>query len=303
MSTGQYGINFYNINDKVMKKVIILGTPGILGHIVYVFFKDLGKYELTYISYPHKLRDSNDSIDLSDQNAVRNYIKSEQPDVLINCAAVLIQESIQNPAKAIFINSFLPHFLSDVLHESGGRLIHKSTDCVFSGMKGPYTESDFPDETSIYGRSKALGEINNATDLTIRTSIVGPDLNQKGDGLFNWFMHQKGHIKGYTKAFWSGLSALEMARAFDAAIEQNITGLYHLAPAEKISKYELLLLFKKIWHCKDIEIEPYESKIVDKSLVSNRTDFVYMPPSYEPMLMELENFMLTRKSIYSHYYV
>jgi len=285
-----------------MKKIIVVGSPGILGHIVYTHFKSLCKYELNYVSYPEKTLDATDSLDLTNRYAIESFIRSEKPDVLINCTAVLIKESNENPAKAIYINSFLPHFLASLLHETGGRVIHKSTDCVFSGLKGSYSENDFPDEQSIYGRSKALGEINNTIDLTIRTSIIGPDLNHMGEGLFNWFMNQKGSVKGYTKSFWSGLTALELARAIDAAIEQNITGLYHLTPGKKISKFELLELCNKIWHRNNIEIEPFESKIVDKSLVSNRTDFIYTPPPYEKMLFELEEFMHTRKNLYPHYY-
>jgi dTDP-4-dehydrorhamnose reductase len=125
----------------------------------------------------------------------------------------------------------------------GIKIIHLSTDCVFDGKDGGYTEKSFKNENGIYGLSKNLGEIYGKNSLTIRTSIIGPEL-KNGSGLFNWFMNQKGNISGFTKAYWTGVTTLELSKAIDKAIDENIEGLYHIVPNKKISKYDLLNIFK-----------------------------------------------------------
>ena len=134
------------------------------------------------------------------------------------------------------------------MRKVGGMLIHISTDCVFSGNKGNYIETDYRDARDIYGLSKALGEIDNENDLTIRTSIIGPELKTNGEGLFHWFLSQKGNVYGYTDAIWGGVTTLEFAKAIDCAIEQRITGLINLTNKVPISKYELLKLSQKIFN-------------------------------------------------------
>ena len=129
---------------------------------------------------------------------------------------------------------------------------------MFSGKKGNYSETDFRDADGVHGRSKALGEIINDKDLTIRTSIIGPELKENGEGLFHWFMHQHGCANGFQTAIWGGVTTLELAKAIDVAIDQGVTGLIQLSNGLGISKYDLLHLFSRIWHKQDVEILPFD---------------------------------------------
>lgn len=285
-----------------MKKIMILGSAGMLGHMVYTYLKNSGKYIVIDSSYPNKFNDSSILLDITDKFELEHYLNREKPDIIVNCIGILINGSISNPANAIYLNSYLPHQLSSMIRRWSGKLIQISTDCVFSGHKGYYSEADFTDARDIYGLSKILGEINNENDLTIRTSIIGPELKMNGEGLFHWFSRQHGQVKGYTKAYWSGVTTLELSKAIDAAIEQNLSGLYHLSKDEKISKSDLLQLIKRIWNRNDIQIVPSDNKTVDKSLITQRKDFTFKVNSYEQMLNELLEFMKTNSSMYKQYY-
>jgi dTDP-4-dehydrorhamnose reductase len=175
-----------------------------------------------------------------------------------------------------------------------------STDCVFSGKTGGYKENSFRDGETFYDRSKALGEIENNKDLTFRNSIIGPDRNKNGIGLFNWFMKENDQINGFTKAIWTGVTTLTLAKAMEQALEENLTGLYNLVNNETISKYELLKLFNKAM--KNNEILPSEKLSLDKSLVNSRTDFSFIVPSYEIMVEEMKIWIENHKELYPHYF-
>ena len=181
-------------------KVLIFGATGMAGHIVYYYLQNTGRYEVVNAVYRTKLTDDSIVVDVTDKDAVANLVRETRSDLIINCIGVLIKGSKDHPDNAIFINAYFPHLLKKLADEVGAKLIHVSTDCVFSGKKGNYNESDFRDADDIYGRSKALGEIINDKDLTIRTSIIGPELKLNGEGLFHWFMHQKGKVNGFTTA-------------------------------------------------------------------------------------------------------
>jgi dTDP-4-dehydrorhamnose reductase len=173
---------------------------------------------------------------------------------------------------------------------------------VFTGNKGNYSETDFKDARDTYGLSKALGEVDNDHDLTMRTSIIGPELKEKGEGLFHWFMNQNGDINGFTKMFWGGVTTLELAKAIDAAIEQNITGLIHITNGQPISKFEMVTMFKDIWKTDHIQITPVEGKVADKSLISVRSDFKYPVASYSKMIEDQHNWMHTHPDLYAKNY-
>jgi dTDP-4-dehydrorhamnose reductase len=193
--------------------------------------------------------------------------------------------------------------LEEVTKETQTKIIHISTDCVFSGKEGGYTENDFKNGIGFYSQSKALGELTNNKDVTIRTSIIGPELNQNGIGLFHWFMSQsdQSHLKGFTKAFWSGLTTLELAKVVLEIIDQNISGLIQVAPTTKIDKYSLISLFNTIYKNGKMAIDAQDDYQVDKSLVSIRTDFDYQVPNYQQMLVTQKEWILKHPSIYSHY--
>jgi dTDP-4-dehydrorhamnose reductase len=184
----------------------------------------------------------------------------------------------------------------------GFKLIHISTDCVFSGDRGGYGENDFRDGDTAYARTKALGEVINDTDLTLRTSIIGPELKPNGTGLLHWFLVQKGEIKGYTKAFWSGVTTLELAKVVHQCIEQKITGLINVTMTPKISKFDLLVECQKIWNHADVSVIPDEAYECDKSLISFRADLLLeLPPTYADMLRKLRDFMNNHLHWYAHY--
>lgn len=284
----------------IKKKVLLFGATGMAGHIAYYYLQSTERYELVNVAYRTKLVKDSVVVDVTDKNAVTNLVQEVHPDLIINCIGVLIKGSKEDPDNAIFINAYFPHLLKKLSDEVGAKLIHISTDCVFSGKKGNYTESDFRDADDIYGRSKALGEIINDKDLTIRTSIIGPELKTNGEGLFHWFMHQTGQVNGFRTAIWGGVTTLELAKAIDNAIVQEKTGLIHLSNGVGITKYDLLSLFKKIWHRSNVDILPYDGNGVDKSIAKSER-FVYEVPSYEVMLLEQYNWMRKNDKLYSQY--
>jgi dTDP-4-dehydrorhamnose reductase len=282
-----------------MKKVIILGSAGMAGHIMAEYLRTTGDYQVFGVAREDG-RHVDKKLDVLDFSGLQAYLSAINPDLVINCIGVLVSKSADDMCTAIQINSYLPHFLARLGKQLDFKLVHISTDCVFSGKDGQYHENSFRDGNDNYARTKALGEVINDHDLTIRTSIIGPELKHNGTGLLDWFFKQQDEIKGYSRAYWSGVTTLELAKVTHAMITQGITGLYQLCPSEKISKYELLKLIAKVWD-RDISILPYEGYAVDKSLVCTRTDFTYPKPEYEAMLVEAREWMDTHVDYYPHY--
>lgn len=284
------------------KKVIVLGALGMAGHIMAEYLESTKKYDIYGIARSNDSRYITKILDVKDFSLLEEYIKEIKPDFIINCIGILVSKSNNELTTAIQINSYLPHFLSELGNKLNFKLIHISTDCVFSGKDGQYKEDSFRDGNDNYARTKALGEVINEKDLTIRTSIIGPELKTNGTGLLDWFLKQNTDISGYSKAYWSGVTTLELAKQMENFLEQDIKGLYQLCPLEKISKYDLLKEFAKVWG-KDINISDNPNYKVDKSLVCTRDDFDYnvSRPTYEKMLLETKEWMDTHPSYYSHY--
>jgi dTDP-4-dehydrorhamnose reductase len=217
-------------------------------------------------------------------------------DAAINCIGILNKAVDAAPHVGIWLNSYLPHLLA----AHAKRVIHLSTDCVFSGHEGGgYTETSFRSADTLYGRSKTLGELDDGRNLTIRTSIVGPDTNENGIGLFNWFMKQGGAVNGYTKAIWGGVTTIALAEAMHAALEQGLAGLIHLTNGQRISKFELLKLFNGL-RDEPVEIIPSGEANEDKSLVCGRDDFGFRVESYEEMVKAMGEWMRRRGTLYPH---
>ncbi len=284
-----------------MKKILLFGATGMAGHIVYHYFKEKGQYDIVNVVFRHKLNEESIVVDVTNKEAVSALIFEHKPDVIINCIGVLIKGAISHPDNAIYVNAYFPHLLKRLADEVNSKLIHISTDCVFTGNKGAYTERDFKDADDVYGRSKALGEIVNDKDLTIRTSIIGPELKSEGEGLFHWFMNQRGNVNGFTNAIWGGVTTIELAKAIDEAINQEVTGLIHLSNGLPISKYDLLLLFKKIYNKDNINIHPFEGTPYDKSIAKSAL-FLYEVPSYEKMLDKMLDWMNAHLELYKERY-
>lgn len=283
-----------------MKKILLFGATGMAGHIAYYYLQSTGKYEITNVVFRTPLTEDSIVVDVTNREAVAEVIRREQPEIILNCVGVLIKGSKEHPDNAIFINAYFPHLLKKLADEINAKLVHISTDCVFSGKRGNYTEDDFRDADDVYGRSKALGEIINDKDLTIRTSIIGPELKKNGEGLFHWFMHQHGRVNGYKTAIWGGVTTLELAKAIDSAISQNKTGLIQLSNGVGIAKYDLLNLFKSIWHKHDVEILPFDGNGVNKSITKS-VRFDYEVPTYEKMLLEQHDWMNVHNDLYIQY--
>lgn len=284
-----------------MRKILLFGATGMAGHIVYSYLRSTGKYNITNVVFRTPLNENSIVVDVTNRDAVAEIVHKEQPEVIINCIGVLIKGSKEHPDNAILINAYFPHLLKKLADEVDAKLVHISTDCVFSGKKGYYTEEDFRDADDVYGRSKALGEVINDKDLTIRTSIIGPELKRNGEGLFHWFMNQHGQVNGFKTAIWGGVTTLELAKAIDAALLQNKTGLLQLSNGVGISKYDLLGLFKEIWNRQDIDIMPYDGNGIDKSIAKSER-FDYDVPSYKQMLIEQAAWMESHKSLYMQYF-
>jgi dTDP-4-dehydrorhamnose reductase len=219
------------------------------------------------------------------------------PDAVVNCIGILNKVAEDNHALAVMVNSYLPNYLDKLCKDKKVKFVHISTDCVFDGKSGEYTENSFKDATSYYGLSKSLGEINNDTNVTLRTSIVGPDINIHGIGLFQWFMNQENEANGFDKVIWTGVTTVELAKAIDKAIQNNLTGLRHVVNNGKIDKYSLLELFKKYFN-KDIEIKRKSDYKSDKSLIRS-TDFDFGIPSYELMIKEMSEWVKKHNNLYS----
>jgi len=272
-------------------KVLILGGNGMAGHIMKQYYLAKKKYDVFYTS-----RDRYDKnsifLDVTDFRRVEEVIDKIKPDIVINCIGILNKHASQDQLLAIQVNSLLPHQLAKLSQHNGGKLIHISTDCVFSGTKGDYKENEIPDGTSDYAQSKRLGEIKNDKHLTIRTSIIGPELKDNGIGLFLWFMKQTGEIKGFEKVLWNGVTTLELAKATEELIHQKVTGLVHLCSDTKISKYHLLKNIQKVFNKYNVNIIPDDNVVLDRTLKNTRTDFSYSIPSYQEMLFELRNWIL-----------
>ncbi|WET70809.1 SDR family oxidoreductase [Sphingobacterium sp.] len=286
-----------------MKKILIIGIKGMAGHLLFNYYKESCQFEAFGIARNIQQNDNIFDIDVTDVEKVENILKEFQFDYVVNCIGILNKDAEDNPEKAIWFNSYFPHFLEKILKETSTALIHISTDCVFSGKKGGYTENDIKDGIGYYAQSKALGEIDNNKDLTIRTSIIGPEINTNGIGLFHWFMMRSENecLKGYTHAFWSGITTFELAKVVEKAIEERLTGLVQVTSNSKIDKYHLLQLFNKIYRSNKIKIETDDNYLVDKSLISVRSDFCYNIPEYQTLLEEQLNWIISHPDLYKHY--
>lgn len=278
-----------------------MGAGGMAGHIIALYFKEQGHVVFGFAKreLPYCKTFVGDALNAND---VKAAIEAEQYDAVINCIGVLNQFAAADPAGAVYLNSYLPHYIAKIIKGSNTKLIHMSTDCVFAGNTGPYTEESFPDGRTFYDRSKAMGEVNDEFNVTFRNSIVGPDPNANGIGLFNWLMKQSGTILGYTGAIWTGVTTLTLAKAMEQALRENLTGLYNLVNNESINKFDLLQLFNKYFRDGCIDIQPDNHLQLDKSLRHSRMDFSFVVPGYEQQVKEMKEWVYTHKSIYPHYF-
>jgi dTDP-4-dehydrorhamnose reductase len=287
------------MNDE-KKRILILGSIGMAGHTITLYFKERGYNIVAYSMTPFPYCDNIIGNAFETENFQRMLLEGEY-DVIINCIGLLNQAAEDNNSNALYLNSYLPHLAADTIKNKKTKLIHMSTDCVFAGNTGPYYEKSLRDGATFYDRSKALGELEDNKNLTFRNSIIGPDMNESGIGLFNWFMKQNGTIKGFTCALWTGVTTLTLAKAMEKAIEENLCGLYNLVNNVSISKYDLLVLFNKYFRNNCLTILKNDDLKLDKSLRNTRKDFSFVVPSYERMVQEMKEWVDAHPNLYPHY--
>jgi dTDP-4-dehydrorhamnose reductase len=282
-------------------KLLVVGGSGMLGHKL---LQRLGeKYPETYATVRGDLSEKpfcqvpflqtkrvRKNVDVSDPQRLREVILRLKPDYVLNCVGIIKQHKENAaPLPCIKINSLLPHEIVAVASEYGGRVVHFSTDCVFDGKRGSYSEDDPPNAEDVYGRSKAMGELFYENALTLRTSIIGRELRSH-TSLLDWFLGQAGgRVKGFTHAIYSGVTTNQMAKVVDLILEKfpTLNGLYQIV-ADPISKYDLLVLAREKFGI-DVDIEPYDPFAIDRSMKGDKFASVtgYRSPSWPELMQDL----------------
>jgi dTDP-4-dehydrorhamnose reductase len=283
-------------------RFLVLGCNGMAGHMVSLYLKEQGHDVFGFDRNKSSLVDSVAG-DALDADFIKKIIGVDKYDTVINCIGLLNKTCDEHPAMAVYLNSYFPHQLVQLTEGTHTQVIHMSTDCVFSGKRGQYSEDDFRDGETFYDRTKALGEFKNDKDLTMRQSIVGPDINPNGIGLLNWFMQQDGEVSGFTGAMWTGQTTLQLAKTMEVAARDRVHGLYNMVPDSSISKCDLLSLFNEYIRKDKLKINPIDKMAADKSLKRTNWDFDYTIPDYETMVAELAVWIRDHKSLYPHYEV
>lgn len=281
-------------------KFLVFGCNGMAGHLVSVYLQEKG-YEVIGFARSKSSLVKTILGDALDPKAVESAIEIDSFDAIVNCIGLLNQFAENNKAQAVYLNSFFPHYLAQLTKNTDTQIIHISTDCVFSGKRGQYTEDDLRDGTTFYDRSKALGELEDDKNLTLRQSIIGPDTKANGIGLLNWFMQQEGPLNGFTGALWTGLTTLQLAKIIEEGAKSKAHGLYNIVPDRYISKYDLLGLFNKYMRNGKVSIAPIDKMAANKSLKRTKFDFAYPIPDYDQMIEELSDWMRSHKQLYPHY--
>jgi dTDP-4-dehydrorhamnose reductase len=282
-------------------KVLILGASGMLGNAMLRFFAQSPEYEVVgSVRSAAALRRLPEAVqrniivgvEVENADSLTKLLAACRPNVVINCIGLVKQlAEAEDPLVAIPINSLLPHRLARLCDLSRARLIHISTDCVFAGTKGLYVEGDAADSDDLYGRSKYLGEVDAAHAVTLRTSIIGHELSG-ANGLVGWFLSRHGSVKGYTRAIFSGLPTVELARVVrDQVIPRpELRGLYHIS-VDPINKFELLKLVAQVYG-RSTEIVSDNTVQVDRSLDSSRFRSItgYTPPTWRDLVESMHRF-------------
>lgn len=287
------------------ERILILGVTGMLGHTLFKKMnknKDFEVFGTTrsksgiqdYFSSEELVR-IRDGVDADNFETVIRAIASIQPTIIINCIGIIKQLPIsKDPLTAITVNAQLPHRLSLVTRTANARLIHISTDCVFDGKKGNYTEEDLSNAEDLYGKTKYLGEVYYSHCITLRTSIIGHEL-KTNFSLVDWFMSQENEINGFTKAIYSGFPTIEIENIISNYVIPNkgISGLYHLS-SDAISKYDLLNIIKKVYK-KDIKINKFDDFKLDRSMNSDKFKKLtgYNAPSWEQLVENMYDHVMS----------
>ncbi len=278
------------------EKIMVLGANGMLGSAVLRYFHSTTGHDVVgVVRSAQSVRDFPDDLreklvvggNVEDVDGLMRLFMHQSPTILVNCVGIVKQlDNATDPLAAIPINSVLPHRLARICSLVGARLIHMSTDCVFDGRRGMYSESDLPNASDLYGRTKLLGEVDYPNSITLRTSIIGRELSSQ-KSLVEWFLAQEGPVGGYSKAIFSGLPTVEIARVIERYVIPfpELSGVYHLS-SEPIDKLSLLQLVAREYE-KRIAINDDPSLVIDRSLDSSRfRDATGYKPDRWPVLVQ-----------------
>jgi dTDP-4-dehydrorhamnose reductase len=280
-------------------RILILGGDGMLGHRLLAHLQKNHETKVTlhrdlaaYEPYGLFTRDNSyAAVEAQDADRMLEVVADFRPEAVVNTVGIVKQRGAAKEAiPSLEINALLPHRLALLCKAVGVRLVHVSTDCVFSGRKkGGYTEEDVPDPLDLYGRTKLLGEVSEPGCITLRTSIIGLELSRR-TGLIEWFLSQRGEIRGFTKAIYTGLTTAEMSRVIERVLveHQALSGVWQVA-SEPINKHDLLVRFSEVLGRDDVSIVPDDSVRIDRSLsaVAFEEATGYHAPGWNEMLEEL----------------
>jgi dTDP-4-dehydrorhamnose reductase len=282
------------------KRILILGGAGMLGHKLCQLYRTQFETWCTVRSMPRgpenfAIWDKSRTItgvDAVDIDSVLRAITEVKPEIVINCIGIIKQlKAAKDPIVSLSINSLFPHRLAILCRAAGARMIHISTDCVFSGRKGMYTEDDISDAEDLYGRTKYLGEVSYPGSLTIRTSIIGRELHSTS-GLIDWFLSNRGgRVRGFSRAVYTGFTTQALAKIISSIIikHSDLSGLWQIS-SNSINKFELLKLVNEVYNA-GIKVEPDDSFVCDRSLNSAkfRAATGFQPPTWPEMIREMQN--------------
>lgn len=285
-------------------RFLVLGATGMAGHMVSLYLKERGNEVWGFSRRGASFLENSLTGDALELDSVERAFDIANPEIVVNCIGLLNKDCDRRPDLAIYLNSYLPHWLEVKTAETQTRVFHISTDCVFAGNTGPYFEDSMPDGESFYDRSKALGELMNSKDLTLRQSIVGPDIDENGIGLLNWFMGQNDVVKGWTGAIWTGLTTLELAKAVEAcASSSSCRGLVNMVPdGPGIAKADLLELFSRALRDGAVRVDKDSGVKLDKTLVRSALPDAYRPLPYCEQVAELASWIRDHEELYPERY-
>jgi len=270
----------------VGKTILVLGGTGMLGHVLVKELEKESQFNVYNIVRENKLNDKSIICDVLNIEELKKSIEKVRPEIIINCIGLLKEQSNLNISKAIYLNSYLPQWLLKYCEKNKIKFTHISTDCVFDGINGNYTEQSKPNAIDNYGKTKALGEFNRKNHLLIRTSIIGFEISNNARGLLSWFLNSRGEIFGFDKVIWSGVTTLELSKGISFSIINGIGGLWNFTNGTPISKYQLLTKIKQTFGINKVEIKKDNQKKIDMSLKSNR-NIDFSIPTYQEMINEL----------------
>lgn len=261
-------------------RVTVIGSKGMAGHVIARYLAQQG-HDVTAVDRTQ--------LDVENPLSVTAFFANLNTHFVINTVGLLVANSLARPDRAAIINSWWPQYLAYCLQDKNTRLVHLSTDCVFDGSHGPYTEQDVHTETNAYGSSKSLGEINNNKDITMRMSIIGPEL-KVGTGLFDWINNTPDQeLSGWTDSLWNGMTTLQLAKCIDQWIKKpSVTGIYHVVDNNiSTNKYSLLCKINEIYTLGKTIKKTVGPKSVNKILKDTRNEVDWQIPDYHTQLQEL----------------